>query len=263
MTLRKSLLALSIAIIAGSFTAACDEGQQQGSSSLPESSKTSQVDTNSKADKKEWVWPGQPEDPSNLVSEDNPLKDNYMIVYDGSGSMSEIACGANDSKHTEGVKAVNAFANAVPADANLGLFVFDENGIDVRVALGEPRTKFEKAVAAIRIGSGTPLKSATRGGYDELTRQGQKQFGYGRYSLIIITDGAANSGQDPTHIINQIVDNTPIEIWAVGFCLDEGHALNQPGRTFYVPANSPEALLEGLKGVLAEASEDDVTNFAQ
>jgi len=265
MTFRKSLLALSVVIMAGGLLAACDDSNQ-GSVKPAETKQSTSTDASADsqpAEKTVWVWPGQPDDPSSMIPEANLLTDNYMIVYDGSGSMGDPACGSNNSRHTEGIKALRTFASAVPADANLGLFVFDTKGINVRVKLGASRAKFDEAVDAIVIGSGTPLKSATHGGYEELTEQGQRQFGYGRYSLVIITDGSPSAGEDPTRIVNEIVDLTPVEVWAVGFCLDEGHSLNQPGRTFYVPANSPEALLEGLKGVLAEASEDDVTDFVQ
>lgn len=266
--LQKTIGFLSVAIIAGGILAACDDGSQNSSVGTKQTTNSTQVETATKTDtqEKNWVWPGNPDDSDNMVPDTNVVRNNFMIVYDGSGSMADPdpSCGVpvDQMKHSEGIAAVKAFADAVPQEDNLGLLVFDQNGINVRVKLGEPRTKFNQQVESISVGQGTPLRAATLSGYHELTAQAQRQFGYGRYSLIIITDGAASSGQDPTRVVNDIVDQTPIEVWAVGFCLGEGHSLNQPGRTFYVSANSPQDLIEGLKGVLAESDSLDITEFS-
>ena len=266
--LQKTVGFLGVVIITGGILAACDDGTQNSSTGIKQTTNSTQVEYTSKTNtqEKNWVWPGNPDDPDNMVPDNNVVRNNFMIVYDGSGSMADPdpKCGVPDGqmKHSEGVAAVKAFADAVPQEANLGLLVFDQTGTSVRVKLGESRDKFHEQVKSIAVGQGTPLRSATLSGYHELTAQAQRQFGYGRYSLIIITDGAASSGQDPTRVVNDIVDQTPIEVWAVGFCLGEGHSLNQPGRTFYVSANSPQDLIEGLKGVLAESDSLDITEFS-
>jgi hypothetical protein len=55
---------------------------------------------------------------------------------------------------------------------------------------------------------------------------------------------------------------TPIVVHTIGFCIGEDHVLNQPGRTFYLAADSREDLERGLDSVLAEAPSFDVAAFS-
>lgn len=260
------LPSLAVLILAGGLVAACEDQTQNSGNTInrgatqPATTTTQAKQTPAavEADKEVWVWPGKAKDAAKLAIDPMQTRKNYVIVFDGSGSMNESKCSGGSTKYSAGAKAVVEFSKAVPADANLGLVVFDDRNISVRVPLGlKNRQAFADAIQNVRVGSGTPLKSSIRMGYDVLTAQGQKQFGYGTYSLIVVTDGEANSGEAPTSVVNQIVDYTPVEVHTVGFCLDESHELNQPGRTFYAAADSPEKLLEGLKDVLAEVSATD------
>jgi hypothetical protein len=52
-----------------------------------------------------------------------------------------------------------------------------------------------------------------------------------------------------------MLEQSPVMLHTVGFCIDERHSLNQPGLVSYTAANSPEELLQGLQGVLAEAQD--------
>ncbi len=258
---------LAVLVLVGGLVAACDDGNQNsgniinGGSTSPATttvsvSKTS-ASTAAQSSKDSWVWPGKAKDATKLVIDPVQTRKNYVIVFDGSGSMGDSKCSGGSTKYSAGAAAVIEFSSFVPSDANLGLVVFDNRDISVRVPLGlKNRTAFADAVRNVSVGSGTPLKRSIRMGYDILTEQGQKQFGYGTYSLIVVTDGEA-SGGSPTDLVNQIVDMTPIEFHTVGFCLGDGHELNQPGRTFYAAANSPQKLLDGLKSVLAEVSATD------
>lgn len=106
----------------------------------------------------------------------------------------------------------------------------------------------------VKTGDGTPLGEAVAKSYQSLTTQGQRQLGYGRYSLVIVTDGAASDGNYLHRVINHVSAKSPVEIHTVGFCLGSNHTLNQKGKTFYASAQSPKDLLDGLKGVLAEAT---------
>jgi len=260
MNIKTSFMSLTIAVFAVGLLSGCKEENKQ--SAIP-AQQTQQTSSNTSDNNDNWIWPGEPEGELNVV--DDVLVNNYMVVYDGSGSMGDAdsSCGVTNSKHSEGVSALNAFANAVPATANLGLYVFDSKGISLRVPLSSNnRAEFTDAVKSVSVGGGTPLRSAVYDGYKELTKQGQSQFGYGRYILVIVTDGAASSGQDPTKVVNEIVNYTPVEVHTVGFCLSENHSLNQPGRTFYSPANSPKELIDGLQAVLAESNENDVTEWS-
>ena len=175
------------------------------------------------------------------------------------------SCGIErpNSKHTEGLKAVKEFVKAIPNDSNVGLYVFDRRGREIRVALGENnKGKVLAGLDDVAPGDGTPLGEAVKVGYTALTSQAQKQLGYGRYSLVVVTDGAAGDANFLSRVVDYVVENSPVEIHAIGFCLGEGHTLNQPGRTFYASAKNADDLLKGLKGVLAETDLSD-TEFTQ
>lgn len=259
---------LPIVAVALALTACKEDEDIQTSSVTPAKTTTQTSSGNGQAAaataapvKAPWIWPG--EAAADVVYDSNQTRKNFMVVYDGSGSMDDAACGSESrNRHADGVRALKEFVKAVPADANLGLYVFDSNGRGVRVPLGtNNRTQFLNAVDNIRVGQGTPLKSSIREGYDALTLQGHRQLGYGRYSLVVVTDGEASSGQSPTNIVNEIVDKTPVEIHTVGLCFKGNHSLNQTGRTFYTAASNPEQLINGLKDALAEAENVTADDF--
>jgi len=224
---------------------------------------TQTSDNTPQAEQAPWVWPGTSKGAIALASD--LTANNYMVVYDGSGSMGDPSCDKNSqtSKHAEGKIALKSFINAIPDESNIGFYAFDNNGKGVRTQLNTGnKSKIVAEIDSVSPGDGTPLKSAVRTGYDALTLQGQKQLGYGRYVLVIVTDGVASSGESPTNIVNDIIDDTPVEIHTVGFCLGDKHTLNQPGRTFYASATSSEEVLKSLEDVLSESSDVDDNDFS-
>ena len=188
---------------------------------------------------------------------------NYYVVLDGSGSMQERHCSGNTNKIQAAVKALYQFVDAIPKDANVGLAAFDSNGTSERVPLGAGnRDQLHKALDHVRAEGGTPLRSAITLGYQKLLDQGRKQLGYGEYHLVVVTDGVPDpSSEDPADVVQDMLAHTPVVLHTIGFCIGEDHVLNQPGRSFYVAANSPEQLQQGLGAVLAEAPSFDATKF--
>ena len=190
---------------------------------------------------------------------------NYYIVLDGSGSMSERECaGSGDSRKIEvAIDSVRRFVAAIPASANVGFAVFDRRDLSERVRIGEGnREEISQALMGVRAGAGTPLKSAIRLGFDRLTAQASAQLGYGEYHLVVVTDGQPDrESEDPTSVVSDILSTSPVVLHTVGFCIDEHHVLNQPGRTYYTAASNPDELQQGLQAVLAEAPNFDTTKF--
>ena len=190
---------------------------------------------------------------------------NYYVVLDGSGSMQEHHCSGDTNKIQAAVKALYQFVDSVPANANLGLAAFDSKGTSERVALGVGdvnRAEVRRALDKVRAEGGTPLRSAITLGYQKLLEQGRRQLGYGEYHLVVVTDGVPDpASEDPTAAVEELLAKTPVVLHTIGFCLGEDHVLNQKGRSFYVAANSPEQLREGLGAVLAEAPSFDATKF--
>lgn len=187
---------------------------------------------------------------------------NFYLILDGSGSMAGTDCAQGKSKMSVAKRAVSRFVEQIPAAANLGLFVFDESGISERVALsGNSRPEIIRHIKRIDPGGETPLRTAITQGYAALTKQAASQLGYGEYHLVVVTDGIASDNEDPAQIVQALLEQSPVMLHTVGFCIDEQHSLNQPGLVSYTTANSPEELLQGLQGVLAEAQDFNPDKF--
>lgn len=223
---------------------------------------SSQVNSNAPqphtiASVKDAVWPeGKPQDASMMDA--NPARENIIVVLDMSGSMAKNNCsGRFPSKSLAAKSAMRNWIHSVDDEANLGLVIFDSRGPNVHVPLGmDNRDKFAKAVNAARPAGGTPLKTSISLASNALEQRAVYQQGYGKYQILVVTDGEHNPGEDPGSALKVIFDNpaNPIEITTIGFCI-ENSALNQPGLTRYQSAKNPEELIKGLESVLAE-SED-------
>ena len=194
----------------------------------------------------------------------NLFAKNYYVVMDGSGSMNEKGCSGELTKLQAARDALIGFSESIPKDANLGLQVFDGRGIRDLLPLGTGnRPEFVRIVRDVKANASTPLLSAVRQAYAKILAQGARQLGYGEYHLVIVTDGAADQGQDPTPIVNQILAESPVVIQTIGFCIGSKHSLNQAGRTIYRAADNPAELQQGLADVLAEAPQFTVTQFGK
>ncbi len=206
------------------------------------------------------VWPPASPSGTKFVLSPNLLAKNFMVVFDQSGSMSERSCNDRSQTKTEAAKiALSEFSKTVPESSNLGLVIFDGHGINEKVPMGtgnENRAKFLAQVQASGPGGGTPLLSAVTLGFNKLLEQARKQLGYGEYHLVVVTDGEANSGQDPQKVV-EVAAKTPIMIHTIGFCIKGGHSLNQAGITLYQEAGDLASLQKGLRDVLAEAPSFD------
>lgn len=206
-------------------------------------------------------WPPIKEGISVTLGEDM-LRKNYYVVLDGSGSMEERGCSGNQSKFDSAVDALKDFFKSIPADANIGLAIFDGRGLSERVPLGTGnRSRLVDALRASSPKGGTPLSTAVLQAYTSLTRQASQQLGYGEYHMVIVTDGEASNGYDPTKEVNNVIDGTSIVIHTIGYCIGEGHSLNQPGRTLYSSVDNARMLTQKLKAVLAESETFDVVQF--
>jgi Mg-chelatase subunit ChlD len=233
---------------------ACDDQTSQTKSQTASQNAT----TDSAGSTVNSDWPGEFKTPTADLT-----TTNIMVVYDASGSMGNSPCGSNErTKHDEGAKAISEFLSAIPSDANLGLFVFNGDRSGLKLPLGtNNREQFMVAIKSIVPDGSTPLRSAMTIGIDQLTEQAKHQLGYGRYVLLVVTDGEADGGEDPSRLVNYVVANTPIEIHAVGVCMSSTHSLRREGMTFYTAATDPKTLVAGLKSVLAEVDDVNSTDF--
>jgi Ca-activated chloride channel homolog len=187
---------------------------------------------------------------------------NFVLVYDGSGSMAKQGCSGERAKYEVARDAVIDWAASVPEDANLGLVVFDRNGFSIRLPLGlGNRPQFENEVKKVVPDRSTPLAAALDIAYSMLTEQATKQLGYGDYTVVIVTDGAADDIPALENSVNMVLATSPIMIHTIGFCITADHSLNRAGRTTYRAANNPAELRKGLSEVLAESETFDIDGF--
>lgn len=209
-------------------------------------------------DPTKYSWP--PADEHVPIAK-NLMTSNYYLIVDGSGSMADSQCSGSATKLDAAKVALTQFIGSLPQNNNVGLLTFDHSGIHEKTPLGQNRSDVIASINSMSPGSATPLFTSIKKGYDALTVQAKKQLGYGEYHLVIVTDGEASDGQDPTPIVTKILYDTPIVIHTIGFCIRSGHSLNVPGETDYRAANNPEELLQKLTEVLAESPEYDIDTF--
>ncbi len=261
------IYAAALLLVLSAVLSGCGEDADQRNAPAPQQQKNVVQQQNEPAPFAQAAeasgWPPSAEKQENILPADQWTLKNYVMIFDGSGSMGEHRCSGSRTKSDVAQEAMADWAQSVPADANLGLIVFDQQGFSVRLQLGQgDRQKFIQQVQAVVPGSGTPLTQAVQTAYEILTTQAGRQLGYGEYHMVIVTDGVANQPEKLTGTINAVLARSPIIISTIGFCISDTHALNQPGRTIYKAANNPEALRQGLQDVLAESeSFDDITEF--
>jgi Ca-activated chloride channel family protein len=174
---------------------------------------------------------------------DNLLARNIVLIFDGSGSMSKSGCSGALTKIQAAKKAVSEWSGTVPSGANLGLVCFHgkSRNLLIREMESGNRDKFIGTIQSIVAGGKTPLTPAFKEAFMMLEKQAQKQLGYGEYTIVVVTDGIANSPEDLTRAVNWILQYTPIDIYTIGFCISGDHSLNQKGRTFIGPPTTPNS----------------------
>lgn len=189
------------------------------------------------------------------------LTANYYVMLDASGSMADHKCAGNSSKMQVAALALDKFAQSLPADANFGFAIFNGTIIKELFPLGTERKNIRQITDSILPAASTPLASAVRFSYNKIVEQGQRQLGYGEYYLVLITDGIADKGQEADKDIRKILEQSPVQVYTIGFCINEHHSLNQPGLTVYRSANNPQSLEQGLQEVLAESPDFNISDF--
>jgi Ca-activated chloride channel family protein len=212
---------------------------------------------------KTGAWPYITADQPVGTLAENLTARNFLLIFDGSGSMRESECAGGSRKIDVAKRAVTAWSKSVPAEANLGLYAFHNQGILTLPLASGNRDTFMQTVNRIEAGGSTPLAEALQYAYRTFTEQGRRQLGYGEYTIVVVTDGIANSINLLHSAVDMILSRTPINIYSIGFCIGERHSLNQPGRTLYKSAGNPEQLQEGLREVLAESESFDEREFSK
>jgi Ca-activated chloride channel family protein len=191
---------------------------------------------------------------------DKMITRNFVIVFDDSGSMADPDADGNRKIDTA-KKAVVEWSKSVPPGANVGLVSFFNGVWSLQPLTPASKKRLISTVLAITQGGRTPLSAAFQKSFLMLTKQGLQQLGYGEYTIVVITDGQASSPVQLNKGVHFVLNNSPIQIYTIGFGIGTDHTLNQSGLTQYKPAENLAELQKGLKEVLAEADTFDETEF--
>lgn len=191
---------------------------------------------------------------------DKMITRNFVVIFDDSGSMDYKDADGNRKIDTA-KNAVVEWSNSVPNGANVGLVSFHNGSWSLQPLTPASKRELISAVRNIKHGGRTPLSAAFQASFNMLTKQGLHQLGYGEYTMVVITDGAANESSKLNRWVHFVLNNSPIQIYTIGFGIGTDHTLNQPGLTQYKPAENLAELQKGLKEVLAESETFDETEF--
>jgi len=182
--------------------------------------------------------------------------DNVVIILDASGSMKEKVWGSNVDKITAAKAALKTVLKTVPESTHIGLLVFSSKNLrDEWVYPLGPR-KDEELARAIDLPeayNGTPLGRYLKQGADRLLQERAKQFGYGTYRLLVVTDGEAQD-QNLVEAYTPEIIARGITVDVIGVNMRQAHTLATKVHS-YRRANDPAALSRALAEILGEVSQ--------
>ncbi len=183
--------------------------------------------------------------------------DNIVVILDASGSMQDTFSGDRTKSKMEAAKAaLQEVLAKVPDDTRIGLLVF--SGTNIRnewvYPLGAKDT--QKLIAAIHLpvpGGGTPLGKYLRIGANRLLEQREKQYNYGTYRLLVVTDGEASDASKVKHYTPEIL-NQQLRIDVIGVDMKTDHMLAKVVDS-YRNADNPGELVAAVSQILAETGD--------
>ena len=189
---------------------------------------------------------------SPLIRAEVQVTDNVIVVVDASGSMGTPMGGAD--RMSVAREALKQVLGQVPESTHIGVLVFPRG--DWVYPLGSRvEQRLNNAIDSIRSGGGTPLGSYMKRGADALLKARQKQFGYGTYRLLVVTDGEANDRNLVEGYTPDIISRG-ITIDVIGVDMESEHTLATKVHT-YRSADNPDSLRQAITEVFAEVSSAD------
>jgi hypothetical protein len=176
-----------------------------------------------------------------------------LIVLDASGSMNGALAGSKLNKMAAAKVALKEVLKSIPQSTRIGLLVFSARNLqdDWAYPLG-PRNDAElsKAIDLPMPGRGTPLGQYIKIGADRLLEERAKQFGYGTFRLLIVTDGEAEDRALVERYTPDVIARG-ITVDVIGVAMASNHTLAQRVHS-YRAANDPASLRRALSEVFAE-----------
>ena len=119
------------------------------------------------------------------------VTDNVVVVVDASGSMGSPMRGTNTDRMSVAKDALKQVLGQIPSSTHVGVLVFPNGNWVYPLGLRNDE-RLNGAIDSITSQGGTPLGEYMKQGADALLEARKKQFGYGTYRLLVVTDGEAN-----------------------------------------------------------------------
>lgn len=190
---------------------------------------------------------------------------NIVVVFDASGSMGD-PIGNRDStiKIIAAKKALKQVLSKTDNNTNIGLFVFGDVSNNNPVPLG-PRNiaLLNKSIDSIQTGGSTPLGEYLEKAANQLLQQRQKNMGYGRYKILVVTDGEATDGSKMRQVAPEIMKRN-LNLDVIGVGMNGEHELAKMSSS-YRAANDTVSLNKALADIVAETpakNTDSSNDFA-
>lgn len=184
-------------------------------------------------------------------------RDNVVIVLDASGSMKERMRSSGVVKMDAAKMALKAVLQQVPETTHIGLLVFSARNVkdDWVYPLG-PRDDAALLASIDRPEAygGTPLGQYMKIAADRLLEERQKQFGYGTYRLLVVTDGEAGDRPRVEKFTPEIMARG-ITVDVIGVDMTARHTLATKVHS-YRSADDPDSLKQAVQAVFAEIASD-------
>ena len=182
------------------------------------------------------------------------VTDSVVVVVDASGSMGADMAGTGRDRMSVAKDALKQVLDQIPDTTHVGILVFPRG--DWVYPLG-PRKEsmLAGAIDSIQSGGGTPLGNYMKRGADVLLDARRKQFGYGTYRLLVVTDGEAGDARLVEAYTPDIISRG-ITIDCIGVEMASRHTLATKVHS-YRNANDPESLKQAISEVFAEVASVD------
>jgi len=182
------------------------------------------------------------------------VTDNVVVVVDASGSMGQPMGNAGGDRMSVAKDALKQVLNQIPETTHIGVLVFPK-GNWVYPLGPRKESMLAGAIDSIRSGGGTPLGGYMKLGADALLEARRKQFGYGTYRLLIVTDGEAGDERKVEAFTPDIISRG-VTIDVIGVDMKSRHTLATRVHS-YRSADDPESLKQAITEVFAEVTSGD------
>lgn len=180
------------------------------------------------------------------------VTDNVVVVVDASGSMGAPMGGS--TRMSVAKDALKQVLEQIPDTTHVGILVFPR-GNWVYPLGPRKESMLAGAIDSIQSGGGTPLGDYMKRGADALLKARRKQFGYGTYRLLVVTDGEAGDARQVEAYTPDIISRG-ITIDCIGVEMASRHTLATKVHS-YRNANDPESLKQAISEVFAEVASGD------